>query len=412
MRIRDRDNLSKFTCDRMDKRNGVVVLQNTFSSLQRSNGVGKVIIDNGPTKFKPGIFIQNPVEFRSYKGSATNGALYQSALVSKVRYENVVSGPLTMFPDVSPVYGPMFTWNALDEARCLQAAHAGISSPDFDLGMFLAEGKQTIDMIRAPLLSATKGIKQLVDPIARYLNKISRRPGPFSLKKDLLRAKKAIDKAASLWLQTRYGVMPLISDVDAMRKRYHEQALYDANAIHRRTGGFMVSKTNEIIERGGQLAGFYTTVKDIVVTSQHVSSHVYFHTTLGNTSVGGGIYDIPNLIWELTPFSFVVDWAFNIGDWLRNIMPKPGYSYLGNHVTTKRSVKVERHIIATRGTDYRFVSKILTPSFSTHEWDHMIRYINRPIPVLPVPNLDCLNLTRSIDSLTLAWQKLAPKVFH
>lgn len=139
----------------------------------------------------------------------------------------------------------------------------------------------------------------------------------------LRNAKDAIDRAADTWLQGTYGYLPFISDLSALTDvcRNPRQCLRDAvrpetQTIHQTTSGSLESSPPTDPKFG---QGFVHTQVDITLT-RTVQIQWLTNPTFAAMSVANqlatymGLNDFGRLAWELTPYSFVVDWFTNLGE--------------------------------------------------------------------------------------------------
>lgn len=102
--------------------------------------------------------------------------------------------------------------------------------------------------------------------------------------------------------------------------------------------------------------------------------------------------------WEIIPFSFVVDWAFPIGDWLGSLDAMNGVKSAIGTVTTKRE-----YIHTLTGTDQPLytVEKPAVMKYKSHERSVVINDI--PIPPFPgyEPSTAFRNVAQGLSLLTL-----------
>lgn len=74
----------------------------------------------------------------------------------------------------------------------------------------------------------------------------------------------------------------------------------------------------------GAKAGIFIDFTDEVTQEYEVRATIYYDAKVTpSKSFGLTWTDLPDAAWELTPWSFVVDWFINVGDYIRAITPKP-----------------------------------------------------------------------------------------
>ena len=60
--------------------------------------------------------------------------------------------------------------------------------------------------------------------------------------------------------------------------------------------------------------------------------------------------NVPSHVWEVVPFSFVVDWFLNVGQWLRAATPDPRISILGNWISVVDEIEQDTVMLPVTGT--------------------------------------------------------------
>lgn len=205
--------------------------------------------------------------------------------------------------------------------RAFRQAKAKVNSPEWDAGQVGAELRETIGMLRNPLGSALK--------IFRRVSK--RHKGVASAR-----------VLSEQWLQYRYGIMPLISDVNAAIALY-EKTLARQTAFRKHTSGADSQMT--VVTNNATGFGFVNNFKwgtEVTVKTSYVAtSNVYYQFLLNRETeikqhlLGLQFDQMPALLWELVPYSFVVDWFWNVGGWIRAASPNRSTSELANCTSVK-----------------------------------------------------------------------------
>lgn len=209
---------------------------------------------------------------------------------------------------------------ACTEARARQA------SPDIDGIVEAAEARQTMELFR---LRTWNLVEQL------------RKERAYATRKGLGNLVSAGRLFSNNWLMARYGIMPFV------------RLMHDALVVGPRI------RTRRETARG---AGPIVAGSEIVETVTSSDSNYYDTWTVSrtwNVSTRAGIlyeYDnfqnkwgfslanVPAAIWEATPWSFVVDWFLNTGDFIRALTPKLGTTELASWSGFHSEVR----IVATR----------------------------------------------------------------
>lgn len=373
---------------------------------------------NRTKNFVPGVFSVNPIEHLSWKGTAIpipeKEKVFLSSQVLVPRPWDVPTkagrflwGDLAANTHaVSGVgIGPFTTAvqpSANQKAWAINNAYAKLEEADFSTAVWLAELRETIEMLRNPL----KAFRTLWERMF-----ISTRKTSFQT------YRRSIDDMASQWLEYRYGIMPVILDIMAIKKLYEDGLSRRTRVINRArkrnvSEGTQTASLDKRFDRPAYMIYYEYKVTRIVETAI-VGSVFYRHNSgiaedLALLGLNAG--QIPAYLWELVTLSFVLDWAVGIGDWLAAICPHPHIDILGNCVSYRYT---ETNIIQTaRATYYPDGRYPWKPVKSAHiaERQSTVRLVNQPKSWLPAMEPSVLNLKRSIDALALTWGKVTPSV--
>lgn len=198
-----------------------------------------------------------------------------------------------------------------DQIRLIGKLREKISGSDFNLGVVLGEGHQTLRMIGDTAIRIAKSLHHLrrgdVAGAARSLvDKASR--APIKPHKQIDPSRLAADRLSSAWLELQYGWKPLLEDVKAgaefvahklsvpISQTYRMSVKRETNIVHYTnwTGGVVTARSHQEHRRSMK-----------VIVSEHPSALAQL-----------GLLDPEVVAWELVPFSFVVDWFMPIGSWL------------------------------------------------------------------------------------------------
>lgn len=274
------------------------------------------------------------------------------------------------------------------------ASAAKLLEPDVGYGLILAEAKETIQLLTSPATFLVKQLKRLKRPRTLRPQKLSRK------------LQSALQYASDAWLQYRYAIMPTISDIADISEKTTK--VLTPKVGFRRVGGGVQGP--ESYNRVCGIVGFYTCYfSRSVSTGSEIRyiSHLFYdivdYAAAERNRLGLGASQIPSLIWELVPFSFVVDWVVDVGSWLDACRPKPEYVKKGNTASL---------IVTSYGSTNTFAGSIYpdlqwwSPAASSYVWSETFydRGVNVMLPELPPVNANIASFVRGLDSAALSWK--------
>jgi hypothetical protein len=190
---------------------------------------------------------------------------------------------------------------------------------EMELLTTLAEGKKTLGYVMQRLSTLASILKQA-------------RRGDFSFL-----GKKANNlDPASLWLEARYAVRPIIIDVEnTLRALSKDGNLFKILRTHRHN---TYSSEENISFDHTNDAGVSGTVDLNVSYSEYASAGLYSQLQL-DWPIGKdfGLTNVTRTFWEVIPWSFVLDWFVNIAGLITLINPNPIYKPLSGWTSLKRT---------------------------------------------------------------------------
>jgi len=181
--------------------------------------------------------------------------------------------------------------------KCIDKLNEAVRGT-LDLSIDVAESHQTVNMIR----DCYKVLSRSSYYLYRMYSQL-RRGNPTAL--------------ADLWLQYQYGVKPLMSDVyDTMKRVMHPENAYRTIRVRASDKQEYVDKYSfgtigdgEAIETVKTFISNRCEIKCDINTSQDSLASLAGYTSLNPVSI----------VWELVPYSFVVDWVIDVGGYLRGL---------------------------------------------------------------------------------------------
>lgn len=294
---------------------------------------------------------------------------------------------------------------------CASKARGNIRKADLELGEVIGELRETITMLTNPLSQLRKFLRSgnsrnltAIKNLQRFL-----KTGTWigATGKDAAKA------ATSTWLEVRYGLRPLlylIGDLIEMAKA-KEDWLFDPKKI--RTARSHQDGISESKFSGVDLTnvGSFSFYGDLSIVDKYTAyASVQYRQTRpveGLENFGLTPRFWPEVAWELTRLSFVVDWIVTIGPWLATLRYKPEVQVLGNTV----GQKLER-TVSFKATSFHTGYEWGTPDkscdlggkYTLTRYDREVDRDPLNFPLLKLGNT--LGLFRAIDSVALILQNI------
>jgi len=168
--------------------------------------------------------------------------------------------------------------------------------------IFLGELRETVDLLRHPFEKSVKLIHAFGDEVTK-------------------RNFKTFSKAsADSWLEFRFAILPLISDIKAII------ALINGKNNLEKLGYRYYAKAESVSFLPNDLGSFawYPAITngydkmtaECIIHFGVVSERIHFAEAASDRLIDSisDLSDIPSTIWEITPWSFLIDYFVNIGD--------------------------------------------------------------------------------------------------
>ncbi|UUW21320.1 MAG: maturation protein [Sanya fiers-like virus 23] len=219
-----------------------------------------------------------------------------------------------------------YTWNSSIDAGAYNKAYQRFRDDVYtsaSLAVSLAERKQSMDMIykrSVQLLTFTRQLRRLDFRKAAKTLGLSKPPAGLS-------RRKTAKAFANNFLEYHFGWSPLVKDI------------YDCVSVlesrippHRATGRATVEQSvPEFLSGNRYDKNHYLARCQLRADVRVDNPNLALATQLGVTN--------PAIVaWELVPFSFVVDWFMNVGDFLQSFTDFAGFQIMNPCKTTKNVV--------------------------------------------------------------------------
>jgi hypothetical protein len=257
---------------------------------------------------------------------------------------------------------------------------------DSDLWESLAEYRQTIEMLNEPLGRLKDLSKRLLESTERS-----------SLSRSLMR------EVSSGYLMYRYGITPLMKDIRNILSSLHKRG--GRREITTRAQEQLYA---DAVTTGTTVDGFWNATW---------SNQVKEQVTIRAMSLDEGFVSLANnlgLSWkglamlplQLTTYSFVGDWFFNLSSYVQAGIPAFGWNQLGSCMVTTR-VTSNAYAITGSGTPPAPYTKIAGPNGTCG----IIRVTTTRTPLLPtsfdrVSDFKFDTFTRVADAIGLVASRM------
>jgi len=358
-----------------------------------------------------------------YVTRAAKGEIFVNPMSSYKHERSASATTLKLFADVGSPYlwkshqtggAPHLTIGGLVEHLAVSIDHhnlsvlagteayANINSPDFQGAVWVAELRESIQLLTNPFGSINKLVKRYAK---KGRQKAKRNPGRY-------KNYSVVDFIEENWLQYRYGIMPLVYDAQDITKAMSNLASEMPERQTARGSASDEGEESQVIEyvNGGYEIAFEKEIK--TKRSIDIRAGVLYQNNFTRNSFGVRLEDIPSAVWETVPFSFVADWFVNVGDYIQAITPKLGIDILGSW-TVNRDTQVTTGKGSTIGP-VGSVWEVSLGNTSSEEYKslttHRTPEVSVGIAYHPSPYKGTLGKKRLLDTLSLTDQILKSKL--
>lgn len=273
---------------------------------------------------------------------------------------------------------PSFDFSSMEKDAVAQAikyfnSHIVQLQRPFASQVFLGELKEAILYLRNPFAASLKLASVLDKKIVKA------------------RSKKSIREIANIYLEFRFGVIPLMSDIKDILLLVKQEIL-EAEVKKMKGYGEAMSSTVTTVDYGvTSVAGFLSqkTVKNmsqcfikagLVIAKLDLAASAVDRAMDAITSFQA----LPGTLWELTPYSFLIDYFTNVGDIIETPLSAYGaLSYYSRSVVNTTEVIVQQLATKVYAPALFKSATIIKPS----SWHHTRRRIVRTGVASAIPPL-------------------------
>lgn len=225
---------------------------------------------------------------------------------------------------------------------------------------FVGELRETVDMLKDPF----SNLKGLCKELAYAL---------LALKKSKLAGKELAEAVSKVWLQFRFGLLPLVNDIDAIVDIINDVSRNSASKKNRFYGFDESSSVSVDNNYATGLASVSARRELTTIDRVDVYLHcglIFKHDPTLYSAQSGALKELldaselPSTLYELTPFSWLLDYFTNVGTIISSAtQSKADISYISESVVRTRTVIDS--IGNVRSTNPNgFIINSSTPAFS------------------------------------------------
>jgi len=276
--------------------------------------------------------------------------------------------------------------------KAINKLYERVKDQKVNVGQMIAERRQTIGM--------------LVDAVKRVGNAmLAVKKGNLTKAANLLLPGRTLaDKASNAQLLTQFGILPLLSDIDGMAEYLATPQQYERDIIAK-SSTKVVDKLVDQWDDGFQKTSVYVTCEVTVKYKCRVRVSSEGFSNLTSLGLGNPMA----LLHEMTPWSFVTDWFYPLGNYLNNLDAFSGQEvlYTTKTVFSKESIRFVRSFGGSDGDGY-----IWSPATAGCIIDRVKcqRTLLTEVPQLPPPSLkNPLSKTHIADALALLHQRFSKR---
>lgn len=194
-------------------------------------------------------------------------------------------------------------WTANDTIALAGKLRDKIAGSDFNMGVALGEGRESLRLISNTAIRLAKALSALKrGDIATVASVLGVKP-PKGSKSSPKRTPTALSE---IWLELQYGWLPLLKDVRGAAEALAHQLNVPIQQVYRiRSSKPLVANPYAWVAAGGGWRFVGMTRGQLIARVTEVDVPALY-----------GLKDPASILWELTPYSFVADWFIPIGNYL------------------------------------------------------------------------------------------------
>jgi hypothetical protein len=294
-------------------------------------------------------------------------------------------------------------------AQAVLKVREKIKDQDVNFGAALAEGAKSVNMIASAAKTLARASESFrtgdyagaFNAFGREYDANARRamrnPRNRTRIRDLTSQERVL---TNRWLELQFGWKPLLSDIDGAANHLAKRATSNPTAFRFKADATVAKPYQPVIYSVDNGNPVFIRHDQFNKGRKGVRYVVWYSLINRNAAqaAANGLLDIGPTLWELTPWSFVIDWVYPIGPFLSTLTATAGKEFLAGTKTdftvlsAKRTSQVVRSnppgFVDTTGSYLRYIS--------------MDRVILSDFPTPELPRLrNPFSVTHALDALAL-----------
>lgn len=283
---------------------------------------------------------------RSKRGEVINTPfrLVRTATVPSMGpYLSATSGSKTLFGDLTAtdfpsasqlpyLMGKMPLWLGLPNdhtdmrTRVGTSAMARVAGAKYPGLVSAGELGETLRYLRNPIASGLKLASAIERKLSRRVLKNGKyQPGLLAKQLDQRPSKSISEELSSLYLETMYGMRPLVREISDLAEALTAQAVtYPRETVRSQEDNTWQGSLTRVNSESGITFNETLEYSRKVVVRAGCMYHFYSELDSSNREWGVRLTDVPSALWALTPSSFVVDWFLNTNQVIAALTPIHG----------------------------------------------------------------------------------------